>query len=158
MTWGLTSAEFRRWLAQNWCYRNRDAPDVCAAVPQELARRLADDPTAGSGVLAEAFQDGVMSLLARNTESIGEGWTPSINPRPLGIDLELVIICDPESAPRDERGQPYWPANSPIVGFELIMQHDDSWRVHAIGKALPKPGWPPGWTPIQTGTEPPKPS
>ncbi|NUT33405.1 MAG: hypothetical protein HOV79_10050 [Hamadaea sp.] len=154
-TWDLTSTEFRLWLAQNWCYRNRNHPLVRAAGPQKLAEDLANDPAA-EGELSDAFQDGVMRLLAENIASLAEDCTPSINPRTLGIDLELAILLDPDTAPRDEHGQPYWPADTVIEGFELIVKHQDDWRVHAIGKALPEPGWPPSWTMIETGTEPPE--
>ncbi len=153
--WSVMDFDLRLWLAQNWCYRNRAHPHLTQTDPQALARRFAANDTADHE-LWMPFTQGVGSLLADLVAGLGDDWVPSVTPRALGPDLELVIFVHPEAFPVDDNGQRYWPSDLPTRAFEVIMRHlPDGWRVASWGRHMPEPDWPPRWVPIRTGTEEP---
>lgn len=56
---------------------------------------------------------------------------------PVGVDMELVILTEPQHIG-------YVEANTPMMAHSFIVRRrDHDWVIAALARRLPIPGWPP---------------
>lgn len=135
--WNLLTPTLRLVLAQSWVWANKDHPNLASYDPQELAKSLS--ATKPNHKLAKDFTATQLREFRSLFSSIDETWGAASNPRPIGIDYELVLLS---------------PTGGDVVIFDehigplqtrpfLVKQIMGQWRVDSFTSAYPIPGWPP---------------
>ncbi|WP_159394046.1 toll/interleukin-1 receptor domain-containing protein [Streptomyces sp. NRRL F-5755] len=135
--WNLLTPTLRLVLAQAWVWANKDHPNLAPYNREELAKSLSTiKPT---HKLTKDFMATQLGEFKSSFSSIDETWGAASNPRPIGIDYELVVLSPTggDIVIFDERTGPI--QTSPF----LMKQTMGQWRVHSFSPAYPIPGWPP---------------
>ncbi|MFJ4486809.1 SEFIR domain-containing protein [Streptomyces longwoodensis] len=135
--WELLTPTLRLVLAQAWIWANKDHPDVTPYDRNELANSLS--AVKSNHPLTRGFMAMQLGEFQSAFEAIDETWGAASNPRPIGIDYELVLLSPTggDVIIFDERTGPL--RTAPFLMKQLMGQ----WRVDAFGPAYPIPGWPP---------------
>jgi tetratricopeptide (TPR) repeat protein len=135
--WELLTPTLRLVLAQAWIWANKDHPDVTPYDRNELANSLS--AVKSNHPLTRGFMATQLGEFQSAFEAIDETWGAASNPRPIGIDYELVLLSPTggDVIIFDERTGPL--RTAPFLMKQLMGQ----WRVDAFGPAYPIPGWPP---------------
>lgn len=138
--WELMDDNLRLCRAQAWLWNNRSHPQIGSDL-DELAAELVSGP--GSD-LWEAFAEVELDQLVEHwAESYARDLGAASHPRPIGVDLELVLLL---------------PTDGEVLMFDEATLVDDvlpfvvrrvggSWAVAAYGDFVPVPGWPPQFQP-----------
>ncbi|MFD5039656.1 SEFIR domain-containing protein [Streptomyces sp. NPDC058377] len=135
--WGLLTPTLRLVLVQAWVWSNREHESVSPFDREELSKSLS--MVKSNHPLAAAFAATQLREFAENFSSIDETWGAASNPRPIGIDYELVVLSPTggDIVVFDAKSGPI--QTSPFLMKQLLGQ----WRVEHFRPAYPVPGWPP---------------
>jgi hypothetical protein len=127
--WRLLDDPLRLSLAQGWVlHQTRN-------IDEDLAEELAADDSGSPqfdsmmGDLVDHWRKVYVAL----RDEIGILHHINI----VGVDMELVVLTGPEHI-GPAQGEAPIPAHCFVVRFE-----DDEWRIAALARRLPVPGWPP---------------
>ncbi|MEO3936846.1 hypothetical protein V3N99_08820 [Dermatophilaceae bacterium Soc4.6] len=118
-------------------------PSVTGTRDDLAAELAAPSPTHPLWVhVARVSERAVRSV---TTEVVGgEKLGAATQPRPMGLDLELILLIPQDQLDLDEHGVHVWQPGQSVSGLSLLLQHGpDGWRVAGAGGWLPRPGWPP---------------
>ncbi|MEU3956090.1 SEFIR domain-containing protein [Streptomyces achromogenes] len=135
--WGLLTPKLRLVLAQAWIWANKDHESLVPFDRDELAKSLSTIKP--NHPLAKSFTATQLYEFQTSFPSIDETWGAASNPRPIGVDYELVVLspADGDLMVFDEKSGPVQTA--PFLMRQLLGQ----WRVENFWPAYPIPGWPP---------------
>ncbi|PWJ07365.1 hypothetical protein DKG34_12410 [Streptomyces sp. NWU49] len=135
--WELLTPTLRLVLAQAWIWANKDHPNITLYERGELASSLS--AVKSNHPLARDFMVTQLGEFQSAFMAIDETWGAASNPRPIGVDYELVLLSPTggDVIIFDERTGPL--RTAPFLMKQLMGQ----WRVEGFGPAYPIPGWPP---------------
>ncbi|MFF4088737.1 SEFIR domain-containing protein [Streptomyces nigra] len=135
--WGLLTPKLRLVLAQAWVWANKDHESLAPFDRDDLAKNLSTMKP--NHPLARAFSATQLGEFQKSFSAIDETWGAASNPRPIGIDYELVVLSPTggDIVIFDEQTGPLQTA--PFLMKQLMGQ----WRVENFWPAYPIPGWPP---------------
>ncbi|MFD5289652.1 SEFIR domain-containing protein [Streptomyces rochei] len=135
--WELLTPTLRLVLVQAWIWANKDHPSVTRYGRDELASSLS--AVKPNHPLARDFMATQLEEFQGAFMAIDETWGAASNPRPIGIDYELVLLSPTggDVIIFDERTGPI--RTAPFLMKQLMGQ----WRVEGFSPAYPIPGWPP---------------
>lgn len=127
--WRMLDDPLRLSLAQGWVLRQTRNVDEDFA--EDLAADDSDNPKFNLmlGALVEHWRRVYVALRGE----IGVLYQINI----VGVDMELVVLTGPEHIGHMQEAVQI-PAHCFVVRFE-----DDEWRIAALARRLPVPGWPP---------------
>jgi len=125
--WRMLDDPLRLSLAQGWVLHQTKNVD------EDLAEDLAADDSNNPefNLMLEALVEHWRRVYVALSGEIGILQQTNI----VGVDMELVVLTGPEYI-GPVRGP--MPAHCFVVRFE-----DDEWRIAALARRLPVPGWPP---------------
>lgn len=127
--WTTLDDRLRLTLAQGWVLGTFDTPD------DDLAEDLADEDTdnAHFSIMLEYFADRWRSAYADLQGNFGIFDQAYI----VGVDMELITLAGEEYIG-------YVPAGTPIPAHCFVIRFEnDDWKIAALARRLPVPGWPP---------------
>jgi len=127
--WGMLDDPLRLALAQGWVLYASDEAD------DDLAEALADEDSTGPefDAMIEALIQHWQNVYVALREEIGILRQTDI----VGVDMELIVLTGPEYI-GEARTNISIPAHCFVVRYE-----DEEWRIAALARRLPVPGWPP---------------
>ncbi|MCF2435567.1 hypothetical protein LV779_17410 [Streptomyces thinghirensis] len=88
--WGLLTPKLRLVLVQAWIWANKDHESLRPFDQEELAKALS--AIKPEHALARAFNGTQLGEFQNAFPTIDETWGAASNPRPIGIDYELVVL------------------------------------------------------------------
>lgn len=135
--WELLTPTLRLVLAQAWIWANKEHPNVIPYDREELSRSLSS--VKPEHPLAKHFMESQLREFQSSFSDIDETWGAASNPRPIGIDYELVLLSPTggDIIIFEERTGPL--RTSPFLMRQILGQ----WKVENFWPAYPIPGWPP---------------
>jgi hypothetical protein len=129
MLWTSLDDRLRLTLAQGWILETLGVPD------DDLAEDLADEDTDNPCLptLLAHLSDRWRSVYADLEGDFGILDRAFV----VGVDMELIILTGPEYVGESRAGTPIL-AHCFIIKFE-----NDEWKIAALARRIPVPGWPP---------------
>ncbi|MGW6138962.1 TIR domain-containing protein [Streptomyces sp. NPDC055140] len=136
-SWELLTPKFRLVLAQAWIWANRDHENLAPYDRDDLAKSLSS--LKSNHPLAKDFAATQLGEFWTSFSSIDETWGAASNPRPIGIDYELVVL-----SPTGGDIMIFDEHSGPVQTAPFLMrQMMGEWRVENFWPAYSIPGWPP---------------
>ncbi|MEU6382730.1 TIR domain-containing protein [Streptomyces bauhiniae] len=135
--WGLLTPKLRLALTQAWIWANIEHEALLPFDREELAKALS--AIKSEHPLAKAFNATQLGEFQSSFPSIDETWGAASNPRPIGIDYELVVL-----SPTGGEVVVLDGTTGPVQTAPFLMkQVMGQWKVENFYPAYPIPGWPP---------------
>lgn len=138
LAWSMMDENQRLCRAQAWLWNNRSFPDIAPHL-DGLAAWLLDGPHPGEEIWTSFSAIELQGIVDAWGDKYARGLGAASRPRPIGVDLELVVL-----APTD--GESFQVSGPTLLSDALVwtVRHTcDGCRIAAWHDRLPVPGWPP---------------
>lgn len=147
--WAQMSDDFRLAMVQGVLMGNPEAVKSVTQATRESRDEVAHSVAASHDrALTEQVQRIVVRQIKRACEEADPAdLSPGTNPRPLGVDLELVRLIYVEDAhgrDADDPGIRTWEPGDQARAVSVVVDSSTGqWRAAGIGHYILRPGWPP---------------
>lgn len=142
--WALMDDNHRLCRAQAWVHNNQDSPDIALRDRIQFAEALASSPS--TDPLWADFAGTELAQMRRTWSDVDlAGLGAASRPRPVGVDLELVVFVRPEEQPAG--GMTTGATLIPSAIVFTMRSTSAGWLIAALDDRVPLPGWPPEFNP-----------
>jgi hypothetical protein len=132
VAWRCMERDYRLCMAQQWIWTSPWRPSL----PREELERIALD------FLSSQPRHRLWPVFLRSLAEWAQVTAPwervgvLSSPRPLGLDLEMVVLADADIEVVE--------AGAAVVCTAVILRRvENGWRIAGVGEWLQEPGWPP---------------